>query len=349
MHDTAERNAMIRCVLLLLGIVAVGTLGFHLIEKQWDFWDCFYFTIVTITTVGYGDYGLDRGGQMFAAFLMVSGLGVFTYSLTTLVRIATDSEAARRRKMKRDIAHLKGHIVICGYGRMGRTICEEVIRGGLDVVVIENAEEGVEDAIEDGLLVIEGEASDDETLLRAGIERAQGIVCAVDTDAENMFITVTVRDINPNCTVISRAESNTAGRKLQRAGASLVVSPHQMAGTTAASALLNPRLTKFMGSHAEDHHSFQLGEVQLQMGCELDGQTIIQFGGKAEGLCFVAIERANGEMVIRPRGFETFYEGDVVIFVGNKEDKKLIEKAAECPKRLRKKAEQQAGAEQIAG
>lgn len=342
MLDTAERNAMIRCVLLLAGVVAVGTLGFHLLEKHWNLWDCFYFTIVTITTVGYGDYGLDRGGQVFAAFLMVSGFGVFTYSLTTLVRIAADSDAARRRKMKRDIAHLNQHIIICGYGRMGRTICEEVTRGGLDVVVIENDEAGVTDAIQDGHLVIEGEASDDETLLRAGAERAAGVVCAVDTDAENMFITVTIRDINPNCTIISRAESKTAGRKLQRAGASLVVSPHQMAGATAASALLNPRLTKFMGCHAEDHHSYQLGEVELQMGCELAGQTIIQFGAKAEGLCFVAIERATGEMIIRPRGFETFYEGDVVIFAGNKEDKRLIEKAAACPKRLRKKMERQA-------
>ncbi|MEM1305356.1 MAG: potassium channel family protein, partial [Planctomycetota bacterium] len=254
-EDSEEVRATVRCGLLMLGVVAVGTLGFDLIEPSWTLWDCFYFTIVTITTVGYGDYGLCRNGQMFSAGLMICGLGVFTYALTTLVRFASDTAAARRRKMRREIAHCHDHIVICGYGRMGRTICEQVIRGGLECVIIEEREDCVAAAAEDGRLVVAGSASDDETLLRAGIDRARGVVCAVDSDAENMFITITARDLNPEITVISRAEGETAGRKLQRAGASLVVSPHQMAGETAATALLHPRLSKFMGASSDEQHS----------------------------------------------------------------------------------------------
>ena len=327
-EGSTEFRAIIRCILLMLGVIATGTLGFDLIEPGWDLWDCFYFTIVTITTVGYGDYGLSRDGQMFAAGLMVCGLGVFTYGLTTLVRYASDTDAAGRRKMKRDIANCHDHIVICGYVRMGRTICQQVIRGGLDCVIIESREDCVERAKRDGRLVISGSASDDEVLLRAGLERARGVVCAVDSDAENMFITVTARDLNPDIQIISRAEGDTAGRKLEMAGATLVVSPHQMAGATAATALLHPRLTKFMGAACDDKHNFELGECLIGEGAQLIGQTIQQFGSKAEALVFVAIERADGEMLIRPRGYDKFEEGDVVIFAGSDEDADFIRQAA---------------------
>ncbi|MEM8866450.1 MAG: potassium channel protein [Planctomycetota bacterium] len=326
--DYAELRAMFRCALLLFGVVLVGTLGFHLIEETWSLWDCFYFTIVTITTVGYGDYGLCRNGQAFAAFLMVSGFGVFTYSLTTLVRIAADSDAARRRKMKRDIANCEGHIIVCGYGRVGQTICREVRQGGLDCVVIENTEEGAAAAMEDGRLVVEGDASDDATLIRAGVQRARGVVCAVTSDAENMFITVSARDLNPEVTIISRAESDSAGQKLRRAGASLVVSPHQMAGETVANAVLNPRLSKFMGAACDDRPSFRMGETVVHPGSELSGQTIAEFGGLAEALVFVAIEREDGEMVIRPRGYDEFRDGDVVIYAGSTADADFIRAAA---------------------
>lgn len=327
-EEPTELQAMLRCILLLLGVIAVGTLGFRLIEETWTLWDCFYFTIVTITTVGYGDYGLCRNGQAFAALLMVSGFGVFTYSLTTLVRIAADSEAARRRKMKRDIAHCRGHIVVCGYGRVGKIICREVRRGGLECVVIEPGDEAAAEAIEDGRLVVHGDASEDKTLLEAGVTRARGIICAVSSDAENMFITVSARELNPEITIISRAESESAAQKLRRAGASLVVSPHQMAGQTVANAVLNPRLTKFMGAACDDRPQFEMSETVVHTGSELSGQTIQDFGGLAECLVFIAIERESGEMVIRPRGFERFQDGDVVIYAGSNADSEFIKGAA---------------------
>jgi len=328
LEDATELKALARCTLLLAGVVAIGAFGFHLIEPTWTFWDSFYFTIVTITTVGYGDYGLTTNGQVFAAVLMVCGFGVFTYSLTTMVRIAADAEAARRRKMKREIAKCNDHIVICGYGRMGSTICQEVREGGIECVVIENDEAGVERATEDGLLVVQGEASDDAVLAKAGILRARGVVCAVDSDAENMFITVTVRDLNPECTVISRAESESAARKLQRAGAKLVVSPHQMAGETVASAVVNPRLSRFMGATCEDQHKFRLAETLVHPGAELVGQSIEKFGSATPDLVFVAIERADGQMVVRPRGNEQFCDSDVVIFAGSPQDIERIRVAA---------------------
>lgn len=324
----ADRRAVVRCVMLLLGVVVTGTLGFGLLQPEWTTWQCLYFTLITVTTVGYGDPGLTTSGQAFAAVLMVSGFGVFTYALTTLVTHASDTQAARRRTMKRRISQCRDHIVVCGYGRVGRTICQQITRGGLPCVVIDANAEQAAQAEEDGRLFIHGQASDDDILKRAGVEAARGVVCAVDSDAENMFIAVSARELNPGCTIISRAESEASAHKLRRGGACLVVSPHQMAGETVASALLSPRLTRFMAAAEDLHHGFHLGEAEVLPGAELAGMTIAEFGSRAERLVFVAIEREGGEMVIRPRGFEAFHEGDVVIYAGSTADADFLRAAA---------------------
>ncbi|TWT75898.1 Voltage-gated potassium channel Kch [Posidoniimonas polymericola] len=324
-------TSIARCISLLAGVLLVGTVGFYHIEGKWTLWECLYFTLVTITTVGYGDYGLSHNGQVFASLLLVCGISVFTYSLTTIVQIASDPEASRKRIMRRRIADCSDHIIVCGYGRMGRTICEEITREGVTCVVIENNESSIRRAVEDGLVVLEGEASDDELLLAAGLERARGVICAVDSDAENMFITVTVREHNPNCYIISRAENEMAARKLQHAGASLVVSPHQMAGRTVASAVICPRLAKYTNGYDDDDQSFRLGETHIKPGAPLVGQSVSEFGGTVDGLVFVAIERANGLTILRPRGSEVFQQDDIVIYAGGHDDIAAIKNAALSP------------------
>ena len=313
----AQTRAVLRCAVTVLSIVLIGTLGFRLIETQWSLWDSFYFTLVTITTVGYGDYGISKTSQIFAAFLLLCGIGTFTYSLSTLIQIASDVDAAMRRKMKSKIAKCNGHIIVCGYGRIGRMICKEIERGGMQCVVVERDADQAKLAMDEGRLVIEGIASEDEVLLQAGIRRAQGIVCAVDCDAENMFITVSARDLNPECRVISRAESKQAARKLEQAGASMVISPHQMAGKTIATAFLHPRLTRFLHTGDDSARYFELSEVEIEPGSGVVGETVAQFGAKADGVVFVAIERTGGELIVQPRGDTQFHEGDVVIFAGS--------------------------------
>lgn len=313
-----QRLAIARCLALAGGVLAIGALGFRLIEG-WGLWEATYFTLVTISTVGYDDHNLTDAGEVFAAVMLLCGIGTFTYSLSTLVQIASDVDAAQRRKMKRKIAECSGHVVVCGYGRIGRMICEEVEQSGLDSVVIECDGEGVRRAIADGRMVVSGAASEDQTLLEAGLDRAEAIVCAVDSDAENLFITVSVRDINATCRIISRAESPDAARKLERAGAALVVSPHQMAGKTIATALVHPRLTRFMHSSASkggDSCYFELGEVEIQAGSSTADRTIREVGTELRGLVFVAIEREGQSLIIQPRGDERFLAGDIVIFAG---------------------------------
>lgn len=317
-RDEDQTRAIARCLAVSGAVLLIGTLGFRLIEG-WGLWEATYFTLVTISTVGYDDHNLTDQGEVFAAVMLVCGIGTFTYSLSTLVQIASDVDAGLRRKMKRKIAECSGHVVVCGYGRIGRMICAEIEQSGLACVVIERDGEGVQRAMADGRLVVSGAASDDQILLAAGLDRASAIVCAVDSDAENLFITVSVRDINATCRIISRAESPNAARKLERAGASLVVSPHQMAGKTIATALVHPRLTRFMHSSASeggDSCYFELGEVIVQDRSNAAGKTIRQLGSQLRGLVFVAIEREEHPLIVQPGGDERFLPGDVVIFAG---------------------------------
>ncbi len=312
---------LIRCALIACAVMLIGTLGFSLIEESWSYWDSFYFTVVTVSTVGYGDYEISEAGRMFAAFLILCGIGAFTYSLSNIIQIASDHEAAMRRQMKRVISDCSNHIIVCGYGRMGQMICRELDQSSIDIVIIEINERSVRKAIDDGRLVVEGIASADDILIEAGIEKAQGIVCAVDSDAENMFVAISARDLNPDCRVISRAESLDAARKLERAGASLVVSPHQMAGKTIATSLLHPRLSRFLGSSERDGLYFELGEVVIEKGSEAEGKTVLEIGVEMRGLSFVAVERkgksdSKDELIIQPTGSVEFHADDVLIFAG---------------------------------
>ena len=264
---------------------------------------------------GYGDDGISEVGRRFAIVLLICGIGTFTYSLSTLIQFAVDREAALLRRMKRTIRETSDHVVICGYGRIGRTVCHQLSKGGVTCVIIEPYEQNYQQAIQDGYLVVQGAASDDEILVEAGVTRAKGVVCAVDSDAENMFITVSVRDLNSNCTIVSRAESESAARKLERAGATIVISPHKMAGQSIAGAMLHPCLNHFMGN-TDDEDCLQLSETKIAAESQFNGKSVCDLGRLSEDVVFVAIQRETGEQIIRPRGDETFQAGDVVILAG---------------------------------
>lgn len=314
----AHNEAIFRCLAMLSVVICFGTLGFYVTEN-WTLWRCLYFTLITITTVGYGDQGVSPLGEVVATLLLVCGIGTFTYALSTLVQIAMDEEGARKRKMKKTIKDCSDHIIVCGYGRMGQTICSQLTRGNLQCVVIEQNEDSYQRAIEDGFLTLEGRASDDEVLLEAGVERARGVVCAVDSDAENMFITVTVRELNSDCLVVARAETDGTARKLRHAGATTTVSPHEMAGESAANSLLRPHLTRIM-SGADLEGQFEMGEAVIEKNSSLVGRSIEEFGRETTGLVFIAIRRACGKILVRPRGHDRFEAEDVVIFAGSDED-----------------------------
>ena len=327
-HYRVRDNAALRCALVLVVVVTTGTLGFLWTESEWTVWRALYFTLITITTVGYGDEGVSETGQIVATVLLVGGIGTFTYSISTLVQLAMDRESARARKMISKVKSWSHHVIVCGYGRMGESICRQLTDGGKRCVVIEEDDERFRDAIDDGFVAIQGAASEDDVLAIAGIERANAVVAAVNSDADNMYIVVSARALNHDCSIVARAETQSASQKMEHAGATFVVLPHMMAGESAATAILNPRLARAMRSTVSSEHRLTLGEATVLEDSELVGQTVQGFGRQLGDLVFVAIDTASGELVMRPPGQQNFAAGDVLICAGRQEDIQAVRKAA---------------------
>ena len=233
-----ETRTLIYCAIALCSVIALGTVGFMIVEPGWGLWKSFFFTLVTVTTVGYGDEGLSFEGQAFAAVLLIGGIATATYSLSSMVRVAINLQLSWRRKMRDRIKKLNNHFVICGYGRIGETVCEEIATYGIPFVVLEKSEESCQAAQERGFLTVRGNSTEDDVLRSAGIDRAKGVICVINSDAENVFITLSVRELNPEAFIACRAAGRGAINRLKRAGASLVISPYTAAGMTIADEIL---------------------------------------------------------------------------------------------------------------
>ena len=328
--EAGQGKMAAQCVAALFGVTLFGTVGFLLIEQDWDLWDSLYFTLITITTVGYGDEGLSEVGQKFATVLLLVGIGTATYSLSVLVQVAVSCQLAWKHKMQQQIDRLSDHIVVCGYGRIGRTICERLAASSVAFVVVENDEQAYQSAIDHGCPAIFGTATEDEVLHKAGVARARGVVCAVNSDAENVFITLNASELNKDAYIVCRAETEGTADKVQRAGASLVVSPHFSAGVDIATAILRPNLARFLQHGQLTDRDFEFSEVTIGEGSPLAGQTIRQFGQSADSIVFVAIERPGGKRLVRPGGDEIFRTGDVVIVAGDPKDLSRIYQAAQA-------------------
>jgi voltage-gated potassium channel len=309
----------VRCGIALATVIAIGTVGFRLIEADWDLWESLYFTLITITTVGYGDQGISPAGRKFALLVLLFGIGIATYSFSNLIQLAVHYQLAWKTKMQRQISKLENHIVVCGFGRMGKTVCDRLRADNVPFVVVEQGDQAYQEAVDLGMLAIQGCATEDDVLKRAGVPDARGIVCVVNSDAENVFITLSARHLNEHAFIACRADSDGAAEKVQRAGASLVVSPHYSAGLDVATAIVRPHLAEFLRNAQHNLGDFELSEVHIDPASSLIGQTIADFGANEEQLVFVAIKRAEGDTLVRPGGGAFFQAGDVVIAAGDPE------------------------------
>ena len=227
------RSRLARGVFALAVVVTVGITGYMVIEG-WSLLDAAYMTIVTFTTVGYEEvHPLSSTGRIFTIFLMVAGVGVMLYVLTTVVNLAVAHEVGilfRRRKLKTRIAKLKGHFIVCGFGRVGRVVASTLQGESVPVIVVDNEAEAYAEAEDLGLLFLQGDATRDADLISAQIDKAVGLVAATGDDSENVYITLTARGLNPGLHVVARASRPEAEEKLRRAGADQVVSPYAIGG-----------------------------------------------------------------------------------------------------------------------
>lgn len=306
------RLAHLRIPLLVIALVAcVGTLGYMRLEG-WSAWDSFYFTLVTITTVGYGDYGISPSGERLAVVLMLTGIGCLAYTAAQIVQTSIELSLNTERRMFDQIERVKDHVIVCGMGRIGRIVCRELSHSGVPFVVIERTEDLVEQAREAGWLVIRGDMTEDRTLEHAGLHRARTVVCAASSDNINIVTTLTARDLCPDVRIISRADCPSAVRKIQRAGASEVISPVWVGAQRISDVLLD----KDLGEPVATHAGVVTRSLRVTRDSHLVGRQVRDAGIDHPAVAFVRVCPQAGPPVEHPIARHRFGVGDTLVIAG---------------------------------
>lgn len=321
-------------ILMLIVVQLVGTIGYMAIEG-WSAWDAVYMTVITVTTVGYREVApLSFAGQAFTVVLLIGGVGTVFYCVTLLAARLIDSGLHHKweeRRRARMIDGLEQHYIVCGFGRIGRTVADEFRRQGVPHLVIDRDPERVHDVIEAGGLAVAADASNEDVLKRVGIDRARGLVAALSTDADNVYTILSARLLRPDLFIIGRAETEDAKRKLERAGADRVVSPYQVGALQMAQTALRPAVVDFVQlATSSSHLELSMEQVYIGDASPLDGQTLLGANLRQRfGVVVVAIQRAAGHMEFNPSPDTTMCTGDHLVVLGPPERVKALESAAE--------------------
>jgi voltage-gated potassium channel len=313
----------------LLVLLLIGSLGFMWLEG-WDFFDSLYMTVTTLTTVGYGEtHPLDRAGRIYNMVLILSGMGVLFYIVGSLARAVVEGEihaALGRRKLIKHIKRLKNHYILCGFGRIGEIIARHLKTRGLALVVVENDPALLSRLEGGGYYFINGDATREDILLEAGIERAKGLITVVSSDADNVYVVLTARSLNPNLFIVARGEGIGSEKKLLRAGADKVESPHEMGGQKMAQTIMRPTVVTFMELAMKEGVDWTMEEIAVGQASPLLGVALADSGIRQQlNLILVAIKRADGEMLFNPSHETRILPGDTLIALGLRKNLDALE------------------------
>jgi voltage-gated potassium channel len=317
-------------IALFLSIVAGGTVGYVVIEG-WTPWDAFYMTVTTIATVGFREvHELSWPGQAFTIVLIFGGVGTAFYTATLLATIIVEGGLHRhfeQRRFVRMLEQITDHFIVCGYGRIGRIIAEELHRQNVPFIVIERDPELVEAVMTRGWLAVHADASQDEVLQRVGIGRARGLIAAVGTDAENVYTVLTARVMRPDLFIVARVETDDAERKLKRAGADRVISPYHIGATHIVQSALRPAVVDFVElATSSEHLDLSMEQVRIEETSPVVGQTLVDAGIRQKfGVIVVAIRRLGGAMEFNPPSDAVLRAGDELIVLGRPQSVKALE------------------------
>jgi len=323
-------------VALLFAIIASGTLGYRLIEG-WKTFDAFYMTVITLSTVGFKEVNeLSPDGKVFTIILIISGTSTIAYTLSRLLQFTLEGQLRRilgRKKLESRISKLRNHYIICGYGRIGHLICREFQSRPMPFVVVEKDPHHVERLAREGYMFVEGDATDDETLQAAGIDHAKGLITAVTSDTDNVYITLTARGLNPKLFILARAGEEGSEKKLMRAGASKVISPYTIGASRMAQAILRPSVVDFIEiATASEHLELQIEEITVTTHSELAGKTLINSGVRQTmGIIIVGIKQTDGQMVFNPPPSQVIEPNAVLIILGERTAISQLETIARGP------------------
>jgi len=317
-------------LVLLLFIIFMGTTGYVIIER-WAFLDALYMTIITISTVGYSEiHPISRVGRIFTIFLVFGGVGFSLYVAAAVVQFMVEGQIRTllgRRRLDKKIGRLKHHYIVCGYGRIGRVLCNSLKKSDLDLVVIEKTPENIPIMEEDNVLYISGDAAEEATLIQAGIKQAKCLVAALPTDADNVFLVLTARQLNSDLVIIARASHDHAKTKLLAAGANRVESPYDMGAVSMAQRILRPTVTNFLDlALAYKQNEIQMEEIPVSETSDLVNVMLKDSGIRQKyNLILIAIKKTDGSMQFNPSFETTIRAGETVVAVGFEENLKKLE------------------------
>jgi voltage-gated potassium channel len=311
-------------VLALAIITAVGVFGYMVFEG-WSFTDALYMTVITITTVGYREVRtLDASGQLWTMLLLITGVGTLFYAAVSSVELVVEGTLRGyfgRRRVKAAIGRLDGHYILCGYGRVGRQVARELAADDVQFVIVELVQEVLEECLAEGYLALLGEASDDKVLEEAGILRAGGLIAAVDTDADNVFVVLSARKLNPKLHIVARASSEESAAKLEIAGADRTLSPYAVAGRRLASLATQPLVVDFLDvvMRGEKGIEFRLEEFSVPEDSTIAERTIGELKiGERTGAMVLAFRTPEGNFDTKPSADDRLRAGDTLIVLGSR-------------------------------
>jgi len=325
----SPRQRVLRIFIVLASVIALGIIGYMILEG-WSLLDATYMTIITLSTVGYAEVKeLSTAGRIFSIVLIVFGVGGMLYTLTTIVQYLVEGQLMNvfgRRRMRERIANLKDHIILCGYHRVGRAVASIFTSEGIPFIAIDVDNEAIAKAAVDGCLYIHGNATSDEILEQAGIRKARALVAALGSDIDNVYITLSAKEMRPEIFVVARISSEDSETKMRRAGADRIILPHQMGGRRMALLTLRPLVVDFfdetMPSRGGD---MVLENVKVGPGSPLVGVNVGEGLNCCGATAILAVRKADGKLIANPPVDTPLELGDELVIIGTREQLRVLE------------------------
>ena len=316
--------------IVIISVITYGTVGYMIIEG-WNFIDSLFMTVITLTTVGYNEiHEMDQAGRIFSIVLILSGVGAMFYALSVGAKILLEGEIRDilgRKRLNKKIENLKNHYIVCGFGRMGSIICNELMQTKSPFVVIESSSELLA-SMDADILSLQGDATQDSILKQAGIDKAKGLISVLSSDANNLYVVLSARGLNPNLRIVARASEEGAEQKLIRAGADSVVSPYYIGGLRIAHTLIKPAVVDFIEfATRSENLELQMEEVKVKDDSHILDHRLDDCGIRKDlGVIIVAIKRDSGKMEFNPTSTCVIRQGDTLVVLGETRQLQELEK-----------------------
>lgn len=314
-------NSLVTALIMLLAVVVIGTIGFAATGHR-GFIDSLYFSLITVSTLGLsppGDAPLTTADKVWIMVMITVGIAIAMVAVTIITSAVVEGQIRGilgRRKLDKKIATLEGHIIVCGYGKMGSSVCENLKLHKVNIVVIDNDSEKTSEAEHNGYLYVLGDATEETILKVAGIERARGIICVLENDASNVFATLVARELNQKITIVARSDKTESQARLMRAGADRAICPYEISGARLANIMTRPGVVDFIdfAAHGID---LEADQYTVREKDDLQGRSLREANLPRDiGVLVIAVSRQDGTQMFNPHPDTVLKTGDTIFMTG---------------------------------